>query len=110
MFGIKIIGWESACADRLPPLNAVRAFEAAARNGGFTRAAEELRVSQGAISRHIFCLEQWLQVKFFTRVHRGVELTPQGTAFFNVARSAMDLLESAGRAISSAAPTRTGCG
>jgi LysR family glycine cleavage system transcriptional activator len=78
----------------LPPLNAVRAFEAAARNGGFTRAAEELRVSQGAISRHIFCLEQWLQVKLFTRVHRGVELTPQGTAFFNVTRSAIDLLES----------------
>jgi LysR family glycine cleavage system transcriptional activator len=79
---------------KLPPLNAVRAFEAAARNGGFTRAAEELRVSQGAISRHIFCLEQWLQVKLFTRVHRGVELTPQGTAFFNVVKSAMDLLES----------------
>ncbi len=83
---------ESAMRRKLPPLNAVRAFEAAARNGGFTRAAEELRVSQGAISRHIFCLEQWL-VKLFTRVHRGVELTPQGTAFFNVTRSAMDLLE-----------------
>jgi LysR family transcriptional regulator, glycine cleavage system transcriptional activator len=79
---------------KLPPLNAVRAFEAAARNSGFTRAAEELRVSQGAISRHIFCLEQWLQVKLFTRVHRGVELTPQGTAFFNVAKSTLDLLES----------------
>lgn len=79
---------------KLPPLNAVRAFEASARNGGFTRAAEELCVSQGAISRHIGCLEQWLQVKLFTRVHRGVELTPQGTAFFNVAKSVLDLLES----------------
>lgn len=79
---------------KLPPLNAVRAFEASARNGGFTRAAEELRVSQGAISRHIRCLEQALQVKLFTRVHRGVELTAQGAAFFNVAKSALDLLES----------------
>jgi LysR family transcriptional regulator, glycine cleavage system transcriptional activator len=79
---------------KLPPLNAVRAFEASARNGGFTRAAEELSVSQGAISRHIGCLEDWLQVKLFTRVHRGVELTPQGKAFFAVSKSTLDLLES----------------
>jgi LysR family transcriptional regulator, glycine cleavage system transcriptional activator len=79
---------------KLPPLNAVRAFEASARNAGFTRAAEELRVSQGAVSRHIGCLEQWLQVKLFTRVHRGIELTPQGRVFFNVVRGALDLLES----------------
>ena len=78
----------------LPPLNAARAFESAARNSSFTSAAEELRVSQGAVSRHVGCLEQWLQVKLFTRVHRGVELTPQGKAFYNVAKSALDLLES----------------
>ncbi len=78
----------------LPPLNAVRAFEASARNGSFTRAAEELRVSQGAVSRHIACLEKWLQVKLFTRIHRGIELTPQGSAFFNVSKSTLDLLES----------------
>ena len=58
----------------LPPLNSVRAFEASARNSSFTLAAAELRVSQGAVSRHIACLEQWLQVKLFARVHRGVEL------------------------------------
>ncbi len=51
-------------------------------------------MSQGAVSRHIGCLEQWLQVKLFTRVHRGVELTSQGKAFFNVAKSTLDLLES----------------
>ncbi len=79
---------------QLPPLNAVRAFESAARNGGFTRAADALCVSQGAVSRHIACLEQWLQVKLFARIHRGVELTPQGSAFFNVAKSTLDLLES----------------
>lgn len=78
----------------LPPLNAVRAFEASARNLSFTLAAAELRVSQGAVSRHIGCLEQWLQVKLFTRLHRGVELTPQGRVFFNVAKSTLDLLES----------------
>ncbi len=78
----------------LPPLNAVRAFEASARNCSFTRAAAELRVSQGAVSRHIACLEQWLQVKLFTRIHRGVELTPQGRVLFNVAKSTLDLLES----------------
>ncbi|HEX2117327.1 MAG TPA: transcriptional regulator GcvA [Alphaproteobacteria bacterium] len=78
----------------LPPLNSVRAFEASARNSSFTLAAAELRVSQGAVSRHIACLEQWLQVKLFTRVHRGVELTPQGRVFFNVAKSTLDLLES----------------
>jgi LysR family glycine cleavage system transcriptional activator len=78
----------------LPPLNSVRAFEASARNCSFTLAAAELRVSQGAVSRHIARLEQWLQVKLFTRVHRGVELTPQGRAFFNVAKSTLDLLES----------------
>jgi LysR family transcriptional regulator, glycine cleavage system transcriptional activator len=78
----------------LPPLNAVRAFEASARNCSFTRAAAELSVSQGAVSRHIACLEQWLQVKLFTRIHRGVELTPQGRVLFNVAKSTLDLLES----------------
>lgn len=79
---------------KLPPLNAVRVFEASARNGSLTRAAAELCVSQGAVSRHIASLEQWLQVKLFTRVHRGVELTPQGRVFFDVVKSTLDLLES----------------
>jgi LysR family transcriptional regulator, glycine cleavage system transcriptional activator len=78
----------------LPPLNAVRAFEASARNSSFTRAASELLVSQGAVSRHIATLEDWLQVRLFTRVHRGIELTPQGRAFFQIAKSALDLIES----------------
>ena len=45
---------------RLPPLNAIRAFEAAARHASFTRAAQELFVTQGAISRHVATLEKWL--------------------------------------------------
>lgn len=50
---------------RLPPLNALRAFEAAARCGNFTRAAHELCVTQGAVSRHIATLEDWLKVQLF---------------------------------------------
>ena len=91
----------------LPPLNAARAFESAARNNSFTGAAEELRVSQGAVSRHVGCLEQWLQVKLFTRVHRGVELTPQGKAFYNVTKSALDLLESGAAQLKDAMPALT---
>jgi LysR family glycine cleavage system transcriptional activator len=75
---------------QLPPLNAVRVFEACARNASFTRAADELCVSQGAVSRHIACLEEWLDVKLFQRIHRGVELTPQGSAYFRIVRSALD--------------------
>jgi len=82
---------------QLPPLNAVRAFEAAARNVSFTGAAKELRVSQGAVSRHIACLEQWLGVKLFLRVHRGIELTPQGSTYYRFAKSALDQIESGSR-------------
>ena len=52
---------------RLPPLNAIRAFEAVARNGSVTGAARELSVTQGAVSRHVASLENWLGAKLFTR-------------------------------------------
>jgi LysR family transcriptional regulator, glycine cleavage system transcriptional activator len=55
----------------LPPLNAIKAFEAAARLGSFTRAAEELNVTHGAISRQIRVLEDWLGVRLFLRTSRG---------------------------------------
>ncbi|MEP7209095.1 MAG: LysR family transcriptional regulator, partial [Casimicrobiaceae bacterium] len=80
-------------ARRLPPLNALRAFEAASRHASFTRAAEELYVSQGAISRHIAALEDWLKVQLFTRHARGIELTPKGAVFFRVVRGALDQVE-----------------
>ncbi len=82
---------------QLPPLNAVRAFESAARNASFTSAARELRVSQGAVSRHIAGLEQWLGVKLFLRIHRGVELTPQGSTYYRFAKGALDQIESGSR-------------
>ena len=78
---------------RLPPLNAVRAFEAAARHASFTRAAQELFVTQGAISRHVATLEKWLGVKLFARTQRGIELTPKGGVYFRVLRGALDQID-----------------
>lgn len=80
-------------ARRLPPLNALRAFEAASRHASFTSAAEELFVSQGAISRQIASLEDWLKVQLFTRHARGIELTPKGAVFYRVIRGALDQVE-----------------
>ncbi|MBI3503845.1 MAG: transcriptional regulator GcvA [Proteobacteria bacterium] len=68
-------------ARRLPPLNALRAFEAAARNGGFTAASRELSVSPAAISQHVASLEAHLGVKLFRRLARGLALTDAGRAY-----------------------------
>lgn len=78
---------------RLPPLNALRAFEATARNGSLTRAAQELSVTQGAVSRHVTQLEAWLSVRLCLRLRRGVETTPQGAAYAAALRSAFDQIE-----------------
>ncbi len=63
---------------RLPPLNALKAFEAAARHGGYIAASEELHVTRGAISRHVKQLEEHLGVPLFTRQAKGVRLTEAG--------------------------------
>ncbi|MFN4143062.1 LysR substrate-binding domain-containing protein [Aestuariivirga sp.] len=63
---------------RLPSLNALRAFEAAARHQSFAKAASELHVTEGAVSRHIKLLEEELGVLLFRRLVRKVELTDQG--------------------------------
>ena len=57
---------------RLPPLNALKAFEAAARHEGFIGASEELHVTRGAISRHVKQLEEHLGVALFIRQAKGV--------------------------------------
>lgn len=62
----------------LPPLNALRAFEAAARHGSMTAAAEELFVTPGALSHQIRGLEDFLEVSLFDRKPRGIELTNAG--------------------------------
>jgi LysR family glycine cleavage system transcriptional activator len=65
----------------LPPLEFLVAFEAAARLGSFTAAAEELALTQAAVSRQIRLLEQNLGRALFTRAHRAVHLTPEGRDF-----------------------------
>jgi LysR family transcriptional regulator, regulator of gene expression of beta-lactamase len=62
------------------PLNALRAFEAAARHRSFTRAAEELCVTQAAISHQVKGLEDRLGVSLFRRSNRGLQLTDEGVA------------------------------
>jgi len=69
-------------ASRLPPLNALRAFEASARQLSFTRAAEELFVTQAAISHQIKSLEEHLGIKLFMRKNRALLLTEEGQAYF----------------------------
>ena len=61
-----------------PPLNALRAFEAAARLGGFAAAAEELCVTPGAVAQHIKALEDWTEAPLFERRSQGVRLTALG--------------------------------
>ncbi len=73
---------------RLPPLNALRAFEAAGRHLSFKQAAAELCVTQGAISRHILNLEQYLGAALFNRSHRQVALTVEGLAYLQETRAA----------------------
>ena len=67
--------------NRLPPLDPLIAFEAAARHLSFTRAGEELHLSQAAISQQIRSLEESLRVKLFTRSHRAVQLTNEGREY-----------------------------
>ena len=67
--------------DTLPPLNALRAFVAAARHESFLEAGEELNVSPGAISRHVKILEEFLNSSLFLRRSNGVELTRAGQTY-----------------------------
>ena len=66
---------------RIPPANALVAFESAARHASFTLAARELRTSQAAVSRHIAKLESWLAARLFERSRTGVTLTEAGRRF-----------------------------
>ncbi len=75
---------------RLPPLNALRAFEAAARHASFTKAAAELCVTHGAVSRHVQALEAWLGRPLFERRNRQVALTEAGAAYLAEVGAALD--------------------
>lgn len=75
---------------RLPPLNALKAFEAAARHESFTRAAEELCVTQGAVSHQVKALEEELGIKLFNRERHGLAITAAGTDYLVIVRDAFD--------------------
>lgn len=92
---------------RLPPLNAVRAFVAAARHESFTLAAAELHVTHGAISRQIKHLETYLGVDLFVRQVRQIRLTPEGQQFQAQASQALDQLAAAAHALQARPPAPT---
>lgn len=85
---------------RLPPLNALRAFEAAARLGNFSAAAQTLHVTHGAISRQVRQLEKWLGLTLFERSGRRVRLTDPGREYLNAIQSAFDAIAAATRLLS----------
>ncbi len=78
---------------KLPNLNAVRAFEAAARHGSFARAADELGVSHAAVSRHVRTLEAELGTALFERYARHIVLTGEGSLFARTAAESLSRLE-----------------
>ncbi|PAU75019.1 LysR substrate-binding domain-containing protein [Halomonas salipaludis] len=84
----------------LPPLNPLRAFEVAARLRSLTRAADELHVSQVAVSRQVKVLEDYLGVALFTRLHRGIELTQEGAELYDGVKGAFRDIEIAARKVS----------
>lgn len=97
----------------LPPLNALRAFEAAARHGSFVLAAEELGVTPAAISHQVKGLEDGLGVTLFVRGHRSVSLTREGNALLPGLTDGFNRLAAAVAAVRPArgdGPVVIGCG
>ena len=82
---------------RLPPLNALRGFEAAARLGSFNRAAEELFVTPSAISHQVKSLEEYLGVPLFRRDRRRIVLTASGEKYLGAVEHALDEIDTATR-------------
>jgi LysR family transcriptional regulator, glycine cleavage system transcriptional activator len=80
---------------RLPPLSTLRSFEAAARHLSFSKAADELHVTHGAVSRAISHLEDHLGIELFTRKTRAVQLTQTGIAYAASVRDILDRLAAA---------------
>jgi LysR family glycine cleavage system transcriptional activator len=80
---------------RLPPLGALRAFEAAAKHLSFTRAAAELCVTQAAISHQIRQLEDWLGIRLFERRGHALKLTAKGEAYLPELAGALDRIAAA---------------
>ncbi|NQW01019.1 MAG: transcriptional regulator GcvA [Rhodospirillales bacterium] len=79
-------------ARRLPPLNALKAFEATARHLSFTKAADELFVTQAAVSHQIKTLETFLGLALFKRLNRSLMLTDEGQILFPAMSEALELI------------------
>ncbi len=97
---------------RLPPLNAIRAFEAAARHLSFNQAAAELNVTASAVSHQVKTLEDHFGVKLFNRLPRTVTLTPEGREYLPAVSAALDQLDVASRRLArhtADAPLNLGC-
>ena len=77
----------------LPSMNALRAFHTSSRCLSFTRAAQELNVTQGAVSHQVKGLEELLGVKLFHRIRQRLQLTEQGKGYLPFVREALDLLQ-----------------
>lgn len=80
---------------KLPPLHTLTAFEVAAKYGSFSKAAEELALTHGAISHKIKQLEDYLRLRLFVRLPRNVVLTKEGSTFLSEVQAALSMLEAA---------------
>ncbi|MEI4488531.1 LysR family transcriptional regulator [Frigidibacter sp. MR17.14] len=90
-----------------PPLTYIRSFESAARHLSFTRAAQELGLTQAAVSSHVRSLEQHVGRQLFTRYPRSLKLTDMGEAYLPTLRQALQQIDEATEAIVTEARSRT---
>lgn len=91
----------------MPPLNALRAFEAAARNLNFRLAAEEIGVTQGAVAQQVRHLEDVLSLRLFERLPRGLALTTAGLGYFSAVQRALNIIRDATEALNRRSSTLT---
>lgn len=91
----------------VPPLDPLLAFEAAARNLSFTKAAAELHLTQSAVSRQIQQLEEHLGIKLFERRARALLLTENGQLFYRAVQDALEKLHDSARRLRSTATLNT---
>ena len=91
----------------VPPLDPLLAFEAAARNLSFTKAAAELFLTQSAVSRQIQQLEEHLKVKLFERRSRALLLTEAGQLFYRATQDALETLQEGARRVRGTATKNT---
>jgi LysR family transcriptional regulator, glycine cleavage system transcriptional activator len=91
----------------LPPLELLPSFEAAARHLSFTKAGEELFLTQSAVSRQVQTLERALGVRLFERKTRALSLTPAGRSVYRTAQEVLERIDALGRSLRGTADIRT---